>query len=249
MSSSALSESSRLDMKMGFASGLEAGLPVPIDIRPMKSARRFRLRFDDVSGRLKLTCPARTSRRVALAWAADQSHWINTQIARAEPPEPFVPGAMIPIEGREVRLSWSADAPRTPRLDGDILHCGGPPEGLARRVEMFLKRIALETLSAEVEQLASMAGVTVAGVGIGDPATRWGSCSSARRIRFSWRLILAPPEVRRFVVAHEVAHLVHLNHGPDFKALEARLFGNGVAGARSALRRAGPRLRRIGRRS
>ena len=227
---------------------LEAGLPVPIDIRPMKSARRFRLRFDDVAGRLKLTCPARTSRRAALAWALDQRHWIDAQIARVEPPEPFVPGAMIPINGREVRLSWSADSPRTPRRDGDILHCGGPAEGLARRIEAFLKRIALTTMSTEVEQIASAAGVTVAGVSIGDPASRWGSCSSARRIRLSWRLILAPPNVRRFVVAHEVAHLVHLNHGPEFKALEARLFGHGVAEARSALRRAGPRLRRIGRR-
>jgi predicted metal-dependent hydrolase len=228
---------------------LEAGLPVPIDIRPLKSARRFRLRFDEVSGRLKLTCPARTSRRSALAWAADQRHWIDAQIARAEPAEPFVPGSTIPIDGREVRLSWSEDSPRTPRLDGDILHCGGPLDGVERRVEAFLKRIALETMSAEVHHFASAAGVRVAGVSVGDPATRWGSCSSARRIRLSWRLILAPPNARRFVVAHEVAHLVHLNHGAQFKALEARLFGDGVAEARSALRRAGPRLRRIGRRS
>lgn len=247
MWSSALSETG-LEAHRLEALGLEAGLPVPIDIRPMKSARRFRLRFDDVSGRLKLTCPARTSRRSALAWAADQRPWIDAQIARAEPAEPFVPGARFPIEGREVRLSWSPEAPRTPRIDGDILRCGGPAEGLAGRVEAFLKRIALKTMSGEVEQYANAAGVTVAGVSIGDPASRWGSCSSARRIRLSWRLILAPPIVRRFVVAHEVAHLVHLNHGAEFKALEARLFGDGVAAARSALRRVGPRLRRIGRR-
>jgi hypothetical protein len=142
---------------------------------------------------------------------------------------------------------WSADAARMPRLKGDVLHCGGPLDGLARRVEAFLKRIALETMSVEVAHFAEVAGVSVAGVSIGDPASRWGSCSSARRIRLSWRLILAAPNARRFVVAHEVAHLVHLNHGPDFKALEARLFGDGVAEARSALRRAGPRLRRIGR--
>lgn len=237
MWSSALSESA-----------LEAGLPVPIDVRPLKSARRFRLRFDDVSGRLKLTCPARTCRRAALAWAADQRHWIEAQIARAEPAEPFEPGATIPIEGEEVRLEWAANAPRTPRLAEGRLQCGGPLEGLARGVEAYLKRKALETMSAEVAHYAGLAGVSVAGVSVGDPASRWGSCSSTRRIRLSWRLILAPPNVRRFVVVHEVAHLVHLNHGPDFKALEARLFGSGVAEARSALRRAGPRLRRIGRR-
>jgi predicted metal-dependent hydrolase len=84
-------------------------------------------------------------------------------------------------------------------------------------------------------------------VSVGDAGSRWGSCSSQGRIRLSWRLILAPPQVRRYVVAHEVAHLVHLNHGREFKALEARLLGPGVAEAKAALCRVGPRLRRIGR--
>ena len=79
------------------------------------------------------------------------------------------------------------------------------------------------------------------------PRSRWGSCSSQGRIRLSWRLILAPPEVRRYVVAHEVAHLVHLDHGREFKALEARLFGPGPGRGESELRRVGPRLRRVGR--
>jgi predicted metal-dependent hydrolase len=226
---------------------LEVGLPVPIDVRPLKSARRFRLRFDAVTGRLKLTCPARASRRSALAWAADQRPWIEAQLARVEPLEPFNPGAIIPIEGRDVRLIWSAGGPRTAQLDAETLHCGGPIEGFARRVETFLKGYALSTMSADVEHYAASAGVTPAAVSIGDPASRWGSCSSARRIRLSWRLILAPSNARRFVVAHEVAHLVHLNHGPEFKALEARLFGAGLSEARSVLKRTGPRLRRIGR--
>jgi len=85
-------------------------------------------------------------------------------------------------------------------------------------------------------------------VTVGDAGSRWGSCSSDGRIRLSWRLILAPPAVRRHVVSHEVAHLVHLNHGPQFKALEARLFGTGLAEAKSELRAVGPRLRRLGRR-
>jgi predicted metal-dependent hydrolase len=82
---------------------------------------------------------------------------------------------------------------------------------------------------------------------VGDANTRWGSCSAERKIRYSWRLILAPPAARRYVVAHEVAHLVHLDHGPRFKALEAQLFAGDVAAARGLLRRVGPRLKRIGR--
>lgn len=227
---------------------LAVDLPVPIEIRPIRSSRRLRLRYDDVRGILKLTCPVRTSRRAALAWALDQRDWIETQLARSLPGEPFVPGAVIPIEGRDMLLVWAQSAPRIPQFRSSELRCGGPEAGLERRVTAFLKRLAIETMSREVADFAAVAGVAVTGVSIGDAGTRWGSCTSEGRIRLSWRLILAPVEVRRYVVAHEVAHIAHLNHGPAFKALEARLFGPGLAEAKANLRRIGPRLRRLGRR-
>jgi len=227
---------------------LEAELPVPIEIRPVRGARRLRLRYDDALGVLKLTCPPRTSRRSALNWAIDQREWIDAQIARALPAEPFTPGAVIPIQGRDVRLVWSAAEPRTPHLGGNELRCGGPEQGFERRIESFLKRLALETVSREVAEFSQAAGVMARSVSVGDAGTRWGSCSSQGRIRLSWRLIFTPPEVRRYVVAHEVAHLVHLDHGPKFKSLEAKLLGPGVSEAKALLRRLGPRLRRLGRR-
>jgi predicted metal-dependent hydrolase len=226
---------------------LEAALPLPIEIRRNRRARRLRLRFDEGAGMLKLTCPWRTSRRAALAWAVDQRDWINAQLASAEQSEPFVPGASIPVEGRELRIAWSPGMPRTPVIENCELRCGGPESAVPRRIESFLKRRARETMSGDVAEFAAAAAVTPRAVSVGDAATRWGSCSSHGRIRLSWRLILAPPEVRRYVAAHEVAHLVHLNHGAEFKALEARLFGPGLARAKSDLRRLGPRLRRIGR--
>jgi predicted metal-dependent hydrolase len=227
---------------------LEAALPVPIDIRSMRSARRLRLRFDDRSGTLKLTCPARVSRRTALAWALDQGDWIDAQLARILPAEPFAAGASVPVEGREIPIVWSVAEPRTPRLVDGQLRCGGAEAGVARRIETFLKAHALKTMSAEVAEFAALADRVFGRVTVGDAASRWGSCSSNGDIRLSWRLILAPPAVRRYVVAHEVAHLVHLDHGREFKALEAKLFGPGLAEAKSILRRVGPRLRRIGRR-
>jgi predicted metal-dependent hydrolase len=226
---------------------LTSGLPVPIEVRPMRGARRLRLRYDEVRGVLKLTCPMRTSRRSALAWALDQRDWIDAQVARTVPAEPFAPGAVIPIAGCDTRLVWANDEPRAPRLTDDELRCGGPSEGFARRIELFLKRLALDTMSREAAEFAAAAGVEVRNVSMGDASSRWGSCSSQGRIRLSWRLILATPQARRYVVAHEVAHLVHLNHGPEFKALEARLFGTGLAAAKASLRRDAARLRRIGR--
>ena len=226
---------------------LDVGLPVPIEIRVVRSARRLRLRFDDVHGTLKLTCPARTSRRAALAWALDQRDWIDRQLARAAPLEPFEPGALVPVEGVDTSILWRPDLPRTPALVDGELRCGGPEESVPRHVEAWLKKRALAIMSRDVADYAAAAGVTVRSVAVGDAGTRWGSCSSDGRIRLSWRLILAPPAVRRYVAAHEVAHLRHMNHGPEFKAFEAALFGPGLAQAKAQLRRLGPRLRRIGR--
>jgi predicted metal-dependent hydrolase len=229
------------------ALAFEESLPVPLLVQPMKSARVMRLRFDAGRNVLKLTCPAWMSRRKALAWAADQQDWVDDQLARALPANPFVPDALLPLEGRDVRIHWTAAEPRSPRLDGQVLRCGGPLEGLARRVETFLKRRAVDRLSLETAEFAAAAGVRPRSVSVGDADSRWGSCSASGRIRYSWRLILAPPEARRFVVAHEVAHLVHLNHGKEFKALEKRLFGPGLTEAKALLRRVGPRLKRVGR--
>ena len=166
-------------------------------------------------------------------------------MARLAPLIALEPGEHLPIEGEELRLIWVEAASRTVRRESDRLWCGGPREGFGRRIARWLRAESLRTLHAETAEIAARAGVSIAGVAVGDAATRWGSCSADGRIRYNIRLFLAPPEVRRFVVAHEVAHRVHMNHGPAFHALEAELFGGPIASARSALRRIGPRLKRI----
>ena len=109
----------------------------------------------------------------------------------------------------------------------------------------WLKREALRLLSAETAEFAAKAGVRVTRVGIGDPRSRWGSCAASGAIRYSWRLILAPAEIRRATVAHEVAHLRHLDHSPEFHAFHAELYGGETRSARRWLRMHGPALHAI----
>ena len=222
-------------------------LPLPVEIRGIRGAKRLRLRLDEKRGVLKLTGPYRMNRKAALNWAAEQREWVDAQVNGMLAPEPFFPGTVIPVEGEDVTLTWRETARRTASLEGDQLICGGPVDGFGRRIETFLKRRAVDVLSRETADAAQCAGVALKAVSVGDADTRWGSCSSAGRIRYSWRLILAPPEVRRYVVAHEVAHLRHLNHGREFKALERQLFQGDADEARLLLRRIGGRLKRIGR--
>jgi predicted metal-dependent hydrolase len=205
----------------------------------------MRLRFDERERILKLTHPRGVRASAALAWAASQKQWVKEQLGRALPPQPLVPGAVIPMDGVEIELAWDEASPRTPSLAGGKLIAGGPKAGFAKRVQQFLKQLALDTLSKETAEAGDRAGLRAISVSVGDATSRWGSCSSKGSIRYSWRLILAPPQVRRFVVAHEVAHLKHLDHGKAFRALERELFGGDVAAAERLLRECAPRLRRI----
>ena len=221
-------------------------LPLPVLLRAIRNARRMRLRLDENKGLLKVTHPRHVRPSAALAWAATHKAWVAEQLGKALPPEPLHPGAVIPVDGRDVQLCWSERSPRLPRLTDGRLICGGPESAFPRRIEQFLKRLALETLSRETADIASQAGLRANSVSVGDARTRWGSCSSTGKIRYSWRLILAHPSARRFVVAHEVAHLKHLDHSAGFKAFERALFGGDTAAAAALLKASGPRLRRIG---
>jgi predicted metal-dependent hydrolase len=225
--------------------GEVAGVPLTVRVHPR--ARRLKLRFDDKRGGLLLTVPPRTSRRAALAWAESQHNWVAAQLTRQPAAQPLEPGAVITLNGEDVRLEWDETGGRSVRSVAGRLVCGGPRAGYERRIEAWLKARARDALSAEIAEIAAVAGVTVRAVSIGDADSRWGSCSASGAIRFSWRLILAPPHVRRFVVAHEVAHRLHMDHSPAFKAAEARLYGGPVAPARLLLRRLSPVLRRVGR--
>ena len=222
-------------------------LPWPVELRPHPRAKSMRLRLDEARETLVLTIPRRMGRRQALQWAEQQSRWVASQLERLRPAEPFHPGATIPFEGLDVRLNWDEELPRSPALAGDVLQCGGPVESFGARVERFLRSEARARLSLATAEMAQKAGVTVRSVSVGDARSRWGSCSSSGAIRYNWRIILAPPHLLRWLVAHEVAHRRHLNHGPAFKALETELYGGDVAAARAELRALGLRLKRVGR--
>ncbi len=218
-------------------------------------ARVARLSVDPATGRVRLTVPKWMALAKAVAWAGEKADWIAAQRARLPEGRPFVNGSVLPVADREVRLVWDAGASRTVRQAHaaagrlDELVCGGPAETFPTRIERWLKREALRVLAEDTAHYAAKAGVTVTQVAIGDPKARWGSCSGDGTIRYSWRLLLAPGFVRRATVAHEVAHRVHMHHGPAFHALVATLFEGDPDAARRWLRTQGAALHWFGRTS
>lgn len=219
----------------------------PFEVVRHARARRARLSFDPVTGRARLVLPARAALKPALAWARGKADWIAERRAALPGPAPFEPGASVTVADEALTIVWRADARRAACREGDWIVVGGPIDALPRRVEAWLRRASLDLLTQETAEFAAKAGVDVEKVAVADPRGRWGSCSSAGAIRYSWRLLLAPGWVRRATVAHEVAHRVHMNHGPAFHALTADLLGVDPAPARAWLRAHGARLHWIGR--
>ena len=222
-----------------------AGGGVPLRLVDSPRARTLRLRVDQRTGEVLLTVPRRVSRRRALEWAAGHRDWVEAQLARIVPPERLAADGVLPLYDIPRRIEWAPAYSRIPKVEADRILIGGPEETLEPRLTRWLKRHAAEILGAETREFADKAGVTVSRVGVGDPLSRWGSCSSLGAIRYSWRLILAPDWVRRATVAHEVAHRVHMNHGPDFHRLVGQLLGADPAPARQWLRARGASLHRI----
>ena len=226
---------------------LDAGRGPLVTLKPSARARVMRLKVDSRTGAVTLSYPQRVSQRKAAEWAAGQRAWIETALAAVPSARPLTPGAELPLEGVPRRIDWQAAASRIVKVEPDRIVIGGPAETLEPRLIRWLKQHARSVLERETREFAAKAGVSVARVGVGDPSSRWGSCSSSGAIRYSWRLIMAPDWVRHATVAHEVAHRIHMNHGPQFHALVAALLGSDPKPAREWLRREGAGLHRIGR--
>lgn len=223
------------------------GRLVPLTVRRSATARAMRLAVDPRDGAVKLTLTRRSSLRAGIAFAEQHRAWIERALDRLPRAMPFAPGMSFPLEGERVTIDWALGHGRSVRREGDRLLVGGPLESLGPRLLRWLKAEALRRLEAETRHYAALAGVAVGRVGVGDPRGRWGSCSASGDLRYSWRLILAPIDVRQATVAHEVAHRLHMNHGPEFHRAVARLLGREPRAENAWLKANGAALHWVGR--
>jgi predicted metal-dependent hydrolase len=210
-------------------------------------ARTMRISIDPRDATIRLSLPPRAPLRPAISWAAGKRAWIEDELAKMPQAQPIEPEMRFMLAGRDVALDWLASYSRTPFVDGDRLKVGGPIDQLSGRVLRYLKQRALRTLDAETRELAARHGIVIGKVSVGDPRSRWGSCASSGDIRYSWRLILTPDNVRLATVAHEVAHRVHMDHSPAFHAKVALLFEGDPKQPRQWLRAHGTALHWFGR--
>jgi predicted metal-dependent hydrolase len=200
-----------------------------VRLRRHRQARRYTLRIDAPTREVVLTMPPRGSVREAKEFAQKHGGWIAARLKRLPEATPFAHGVEVPLRGEPHRIVHRRGERGTVWTETDgsgqrLLCVAGEAPHVDRRISDFLKREAQRDLDAASRGYAAQIGVSIKRICVRDQSSRWGSCSNTGVLSFSWRLILAPPFVLDYLAAHEVSHLVELNHSPRFWRLVKRIY-------------------------
>lgn len=215
---------------------------LPLVIRRTASARRMTMRLAPDGSEVRVTLPRWGRSAEALAFAQAKADWLADQLARLAPPVPLGHGASLSYLGLPHVLDHDPARPRRVTLGEGILRVGGPEAGLDARLRRWLEGEARRLLADDLADYCLRAAQPQQRLLLSRAQRRWGSCAHDGTIRINWRLIMAPPAVRRSVVAHEVAHLTHFDHSPRFHAHLDSLFEGDIQAANRWLKREGRTL-------
>ncbi len=212
----------------------DPALAARIAVRVSPQARRVTLRIDVASGQVILVQPRRASARSVLSFVASRRDWIVEHLANIPARILFADGVVIPLRGIAHTIRFAPEKRSPVRREGDEIIVAGRIEHAPRRLTDWLKGEARAGIAPLARRLAEKLDRKIARITVRDTTSRWGSCSPDGALSFSWRLILAPDDVFTYVVAHEVAHLRHMNHGPAFWRTVEMLMPDGPDAAQSA---------------
>jgi predicted metal-dependent hydrolase len=221
---------------------------LPLRIVENDRAKRLTLRIDAGGKGLRITIPPGLARGEVERFLDRHQGWLETKLAKV-PDRPQVrPGIRLPLRGVP-HLIVHEPGRRGTVTQGEedgapALLVHGERRHLPRRLADFLKREAKRDIEALVAKHTASVGRPAKAIRFKDTSSRWGSCTADGSLSFSWRIMMAPPTVIDYLVAHEVAHLREMNHGPKFWALCRELCPR-TEEARAWLKRNGNALQAI----
>ncbi len=190
-----------------------------LNVRVSPRARRLSLRLDTQDRKIHLIVPKRASLKAAYQFAFQNRNWINEKLQTLPDIVPFHDGEVLPVLNRKLRLTIDHDEKyRVTKvsIDEDRLLVRTSLDNPSPRITRFLKKMAEAEFKVIADEKAARIGKKVTVLTLRDMKSRWGSCSKDGRMSLNWRLIFAPFETYDYVIAHEVAHLTHANHGRHF---------------------------------
>ena len=198
---------------------------IKVMVRTVRSSRRLSLRVSSISENVTLTAPANTKHDVLLNFLKSKEIWIREKIHRVSSKKIEVSTShFIPIMGINTEIKICSNYLDVKSIGNSLLVPSKVVDpGLA--IKNYLKKLARKEFTKAADYYCSKLGVAYCSIKLRDTRSRWGSCSSTSNLMFSWRLIMAPKNVMKYLVAHEVSHLKHFNHSKDFWSEVYDLFG------------------------
>ena len=219
-----------------------AGRLLPLVIRRNAQARRMTMRLAPNGSEVRVTLPTWGRSAEALAFARQRAGWLAGQLAAVPAAVELGHGAQVQYLGQNHVIRHDPAAPRKVVLGEGELIVGGPAASLPARLKRWLESEARRLLAEDLSYYCLRAEQPQQSLMLTNARRRWGSCAHDGTIRINWRLVMAPAFVRRSVVAHEVAHLVHFDHSPAFHAFLDQIFEADLRAANRWLKREGKTL-------
>ena len=209
-------------------------------LRRSRQAKRLSLRISSLDGRITITGPHFIPESTFQDFLDSKADWI---LANHKHIERIVieDGASVPVLGKPHMIKCT-NMRKISLVDDQIL-VPRRSSSIGAQVKGFLKSLARDHLAQASDHYAQRLGHSYQGLRLRDTRSRWGSCSSDGHLMYSWRLVMAPRDVLNYVAAHEVAHLVEMNHSKSFWSVVHDIYGD-YEQPRDWLRTSGNQLHR-----
>ena len=188
--------------------------PISISVGQSKIAKNYSIRISNNNGGVKLTIPRNGTCQQALEFAKSRENWIREKLSNQLPEITPCYGSVLLYQGKKLIIQQS-ETKNIYQHENEIF-IPGPLEKISGKIKGYLKVKARDHLDFSSRKYSDLLGKSYKRITIRDTRSRWGSCTSDGNLMYSWRLIMAPPNVLDYVTAHEVAHLSHLNHSEEF---------------------------------
>ena len=199
---------------------------IKVSVRKVRNSTRLSLRVSSISENVTLTAPVNTKQDVLLRFLESKENWIKENLLKISDKKVNVDiGRLIPIFGTKKHIEICSESLNV-RIIGNSIRIPNTVAKPGLAVENFLKKLAREEITSVANYYCGKLGVSYGSIKLRDTRSRWGSCSSNSNLMFSWRIIMAPRNIIRYLVAHEVTHLKHFNHSREFWLEVRSIFGS-----------------------
>ncbi len=194
-----------------------------------RSARKTLAIHIDSDAKVIVKAPERMSREIIDSFVAGKAAWIEKKksmmLARPRLTRKYEEGENLPLLGEVFTLRYEDGFGYALRQSGNTVTIARDLKWQAKiLIEKWYRKKAHTRLVPMAVEIAGKTGIPVKSVKISSAVRRWGSCSSKGSINLSWRLVMAPVEAAEYVICHELAHRVEMNHSPRFWAAVGKLF-------------------------